>query len=178
MPIGLSTLSSLATAGLGAGQMVAGKIKEKKAEGMGPALVDPNQRAMANLTRRQFRATQTGTAYATDYKQGAALAKMMMNKSLLGGGRSMAPIMDLMKTNQANITQRAGQERTGLLATLVQQEQDIADRKMDLQGLAQQKLEDKSQALLSSGRQNLMGGAGTILSGSKSGTLKGLLKGG
>lgn len=151
----------------GAGQGLAGLAMRKKAQGMGPELVDPNQQAMANLTKRMLRANMTGTSTSTQQKQGAALSKMMAGKMTKAGGRSFAPILDLIVKNQAALAQTAGQERMSLLSALAKQTQDIADRKMDLQGLRQSKLEADAANLIKGGSENILGGLGIGVTGGK-----------
>lgn len=149
---------------IGAGQSIMGAIKAKKAEGMGPALVDPNQQAMANMTARMLRANMTGTNNMAAMKQGAALAKTIGDKSIYSGARSMSPVMDMINKNAANMAAVSAQERTGLLGALVSQKQDIADRKMDLQGLRQSKMEAKAEKLKKAGNANLMAGLAKTMS--------------
>lgn len=122
-------IGKLALAG---GKAIKGRIDEKKADGAGAGLVDHRQVAMANLTRRMLRARETGTSDLAGRRNAAATGRMMSRRSITSGGRSLAPIQNMINQAQGNITENAKQERLGLLGSLVQQETNVADRRMDL----------------------------------------------
>jgi len=149
------TLGALVKTGFAAGKTIKGMVGAKKAEGMGAGLVDPNQQAMMNVTKRMLRARETGTSSFLDKRMNASNNRMMFRRSTQAGGRSLAPYMQMMRDADSNIRQQASTERMGLLGSLVTQTQNIADRKMDLleQDKAQKNLQ--AQANKQTGEKNL-----------------------
>ena len=149
------TLGTILKTGYSVGKMIKGAVDTKKAKGMGAALVDPNQQAMRNTTRRMLRANQTGTSTFLDKRMNAANRKMMFRRSTMAGGRSLAPYLQMMRDADANIRQQASEERMGLLGSLVKQTQDISDRKMDLLEQAKQQKNLEGQAAKQTGEKNM-----------------------
>lgn len=149
------SLGLLVKGGLAAGKVIKGAVGAKQARGMGAGLVDPNQQAMVNVTRRMLRARETGTSSFMDRRMSSANNKMMFRRSVQAGGRSLAPYLQMAKDADANIRQQASTERMGLLGQLATQTQNVADRKMDLleQDKAQKNLD--SQTLKQTGEKNL-----------------------
>lgn len=149
------TLGLLVKGGMALGKTVTGAVQKKKAQGMGAPLVDQNQMAMLNATKRMLRARETGTSSFLDKRMNAANNKMMFRRSTMAGGRSLAPYLAMIKGADANIRQQASTERMGLLGSIVTQTQNIADRKMDLleQDKAQKNLD--SAANKQTGEKNL-----------------------
>ena len=140
--VSAATLGLLVKGGLAIGKNIQGMVGAKKARNMGAELVDPNQQAIANATKRMLRANQTGTSSYMDRRMNASDNKMMFRRSAMAGNRSFAPYLQIIRGADANIRANASQERLGLLGQLSSQTNDIADRKMDL--LEQ----DKQQAIL------------------------------
>ena len=151
----ITAAGTILKTGYSVGKTIKGIIDSRKAKGMGAPLVDPNQQAMMNTTRRMLRANQTGTSTFLDKRMGAANRRMMFRRATMAGGRSLSPYLQMFRDADANIRQSASQERLGLLGSLVKQTQDISDRKMDLleQDKAQMNLE--GQAAKQTGEKNL-----------------------
>jgi hypothetical protein len=147
---------------LALGQMGAGMYKTQRAKQMGASLVDPNQQAMLNATKRMFRAGQTGTSSFADRRMLASDAKAMARRSMAAGGRSAAPYLKMMRDADANIRATAAGRAGELLGSIVKQTQDISDRRMDLleQEKAQMNLE--GQAAKQTGMKNLFAVAPSI----------------
>jgi hypothetical protein len=152
--------------------MIKGAVDSRKAKGMGAPLVDPNQQAMANATKRMLRANQTGTSTFNQKRMAAGDRKMMFRRSNMAGGRSLAPYLSMMRDADSNIQAGQSQERLGLLNSLVTQKQNVADRKMDLPEQAKQQKNIEAQANKQTGEKNFLASSsrlGDLLGGSDGG---------
>lgn len=156
------TLGTILKVGTSVGKMAKGAIDSRKAKGMGAPLVDPNQQAMRNATRRMLRANQTGTSTFNQQRMAAGNRKMMFRRANMAGGRSLAPYLQMFRDADANIQAGQAQERLGLLNSLVTQTQNVADRKMDLLEQAKQQKNIEGQANKQTGEKNLFASASRI----------------
>lgn len=166
------TLGTILKVGASAGKMIKGAVDSRKAKGMGAPLVDPNQQAMANATKRMLRANQTGTSTFNQKRMAAGDRKMMFRRSNMAGGRSLAPYLSMMRDADSNIQAGQSQERLGLLNSLVTQKQNVADRKMDLPEQAKQQKNIEAQANKQTGEKNFLASSsrlGDLLGGSDGG---------
>lgn len=135
---------------------VSGAVKAKKArESGGPSLTDPNKAALINLMQRQRRAIESGTSDVGARGELGKTSKLMTKRTLLAGGRSVAPLRQLYRDTEAGIAAGSGEKSMNLLGHIVQGTGEQADRSMDLIGLKQQKDETQAAANRSVGGKNL-----------------------
>lgn len=91
------------TGGLALTKLIAGKIKQNKADAMMPRYEDPEERALASYAARRKRAFQTGTASSAQRNALASAMKTGINKSFQVGGGAKGLNMMTQLFNQAQL---------------------------------------------------------------------------
>jgi hypothetical protein len=171
----------------GVGQIIAGAVNNKKAEGMTPQEVDPSVSGMVDVFRRLRKGYTTGSeasAYKNTVNQG--LATNANKIASLAGGNTSAAVSALsnaqVSSGEAYGNIAASLEKNRLVAAQAESQgvNDIAQRRLDIQMMKY--LQKKAQAMseVKAGQQNWMagmdefaGGADSYFSGGAAGGKKG-----
>src|SRR3990172_3584977 len=89
-------------AALGAGQLAAGELKKKKAEGLAPPMEDVEQRILLSELEQQRKSMLTGTAYQEQMRElGTMQAATQAGMIKAGGGAGGATLEGLSKASAA-----------------------------------------------------------------------------
>jgi hypothetical protein len=152
---------------LGAGQAIAGMIKQKKADAMLPSAEDAGQRQMRNYFARQKTALDSGTAGAS---QRNALQQMMQSgvKEAFKYGAGARGLNQMSQMYQQGIQGLNEQDRASSLA-YAQEEGKLVDsmaqRRLDLGMQRYDREQARAASLKTKGNQNLAAGAGSLMGG-------------
>lgn len=161
-PATLSLIKKGAGALVGAGQLASGQVNRRRAEAAEPSLTDPNQVALLEEIRAKARSLDTGTAAQSTVDQierGARAGERAVSK-VTGGdvGSTIEAIQRVRGGAQSATTQALNQAQAGsqfftsLGSDLTNR---IAQRKLDLEGLRQDRLFARATDQTRKGSQNL-----------------------
>lgn len=142
-----------AGAAIGLGQMILGKIQQKKADAMLPMGVDPRMAALERYYARKRRASETGTLTNS--------AKAMLDKtykeSILNAARFGGDASDVQSNYMRNLVglgQQQGQETMGYAQLYGQTSADIAQIQLEKKLMAYDRQQARSAQNLTEGKQN------------------------
>lgn len=141
---------------VGAGQMIAGAIQKKKAQGMSPAPVSPLDQAMYNRLLRRQQAISTGVAYNPQIVAGQQTAKLLAKNALNAGAvPNMGLYNQALSQTMQNIQELTSRDIVQTNAQMMEQGSKIADVSRDLQLAKQTKMEANAAENRKAGFQNL-----------------------
>jgi hypothetical protein len=146
---------------VGAGQMISGLIKRKKADAQLPAAEDPMMRQTLSNLQTRGRQLSTGTANNADRVAARQMAKTMASSSFKTGGKanmgvqSAAISQALGNINAQNREQVAAYDQ--MAAT---QSNEMAQRKSDINMLRSERTSAQAENSISAGRDNFLAGYG------------------
>ena len=149
--------STLIPAAIGAGQLVAGLIKKKKADSMMPSPEDQEQRAMQRYLARQKRAYATGTANNADRSALRQAMQSGISKSFKygAGARGLNAMSQMYQQGLLGINQQGNT----MAANYAQQEgqliNDMSQRRLDIQMTKYDREQARAAQLMQEGKQNL-----------------------
>jgi hypothetical protein len=153
-----------ATIALGAGQALAGAIKQRKADAMIPALEDPEQRAMRNLIGRKRRAYDTGTANNAERTGLRQLYKSGISNAFKygAGARGLNEMNKMYMQGVFNLNESGKQASNNLLQQESQAVDNIAQRKLDILMTKYDTEQARAAQLKTDGNKNLMVGVASL----------------
>ncbi len=126
--------ANLITGAIGIGKIIAGKVKQKKADAMLPQYEDPEERRLQREFSRRKRAFRTGTALAAEKNSIKEMAREgMMNSFRAGGGLKGIALMSRMYNE--GVRDLKGQALAGESQYSQMEQQQVsklADRKLQL----------------------------------------------
>ncbi len=158
---------------LGAGQLIAGKIQQKKADALLPPSENVMERQMLQSIRRRRRALETGTAGSADRAAIRQMGKSYGRQAFQAGGRgNMGQIAALQSQAMQNLASTYGQQTNALMAQEQQQANRMAGVSRDLSLLRSDRMSARAEANIQGGTQNVlagMGGGGGSQGGGKQG---------
>lgn len=172
--------AAITTAAMGAGQLISGAVKSKKAKAMRPALEDSEQRMELARLKRQASKFETGAAFN---KERAALSNAIKQQvagaGRISGGAGGAAIAAGARgaMNIGQIVSKLGVQGQQLgmqqrqLASAAQA--GISQRKLELQMHAATQKKAEAEQAKKAGIQNLMSGALSFAGGAAGGMGKG-----
>jgi len=164
--------SGISTA-LGAGQLIAGKIQQKKADALVPPSESVMERQMLQSIRRRRRALETGTAGSADRAAIRQMGKSFGRNMFQAGGRgNLGQIAALQSQAMQNLAATYGQQTNALMSQEQQQANRMAGVSRDLSLLRSDRMSARAEANIQGGTQNLlagMGGGGGSKGGGKQG---------
>lgn len=148
-------LSSGLGAALGAGQMIAGAIKSRKADKMLPSGPSAAEQGLINQFKQMRRSLLTNQSFGQG-AQSARTGKMMANKMFAAGGRNLGGISAQMSENQANIAAQAQQQAAGLLGAEQEAQRYASSIGRDATMLKSNRIDATGESLKQAGGQNLL----------------------
>ena len=152
---------------VGAGVGVYNASQKDKAKSLLPPLVDPQQQAMERYYARMRTAYQTGTAQTSQRADIQATTQQALKNAFKFGGAStdVASIKDIYLKGVLGLNQQ-GQQMEGMYADKQSQSiNDIAQRKLDIQGA----LYDQAKVTAENDAKNLSANTNALLTGLGSG---------
>lgn len=158
---GMSTAGRVAGAALGAGQMVAGMIQEKKADALIPAVEDKMSRDYLEQIRRKRRAAETntsGSAATAALRQ--TVKSIGANSFKSGGGGSTSVLSQVMADQNAALRDKSAQEQLAYLDAEGKQVSEMAQRKSDIGMFRANQKFAKSAANKAAGPTNFLASIG------------------
>lgn len=147
-------IANIAGAALGAGQMIAGAIKSKKADKMLPTGPTAAEQRLLEQTKAMRRALLVNQSFAQG-AQASKTGKMLAGKMFAAGGRNLGGISAQLQDSQANISAQNQQQAAGLLGSEVEQARQMGNvvRDTSMYKVADRKA--KGAQLMQSGGMNL-----------------------
>ena len=155
--MGLGTakaITSIAGAALGAGQMIAGAVKAKKADKMLPTGPSAAEQRLLEQTKAMRRALMTNQSFAQG-AQASRTGKMLANKMFASGGRNLGGISSQLQDSQAAISAQNQQQAAGLLGQEVDQARYMGSIVRDTSMLKSARKSAQAEQLKQSGGMNL-----------------------
>lgn len=152
---------------VGAGVGIYSASKKDKAKSLLPPLVDPEQQAMERYYARMRTAYQTGTAQAYQRADLQATTQEALRNAFKFGGAStnVAGIKDIYLKGVLGLNQQS-QQMEGMYADKQSQSiNDIAQRKLDIQGV----MYDQAKVTAENDSKNLSANTNALLTGIGSG---------
>lgn len=149
--------SNLLGTAMGAGQFLAGKIKQKKADSMIPDMEDPEQRALQRQFARQKRAFQTGTANNTSRN---ALKQMMQSGikesfKYGAGTRGLNAMNQMYQQGLSGINQSGQEEARAYAGAEADVINTMAQRKLELGMEKYDREQARAAQLITDGKRNV-----------------------
>lgn len=144
---------------LGAGQLIAGKIQQKKSDSLLPPSENVMERQMLQSIRRRRRALETGTAGSADRAAIRQMGKSFGRQAFQAGGRgNMGQIAALQSQAMQNLASTYGQQTNALMAQEQQQANRMAGVSRDLSLLRSDRMSARAEANIQGGTQNVLAG--------------------
>lgn len=142
---------------LGVGQMIAGRIRQKKADSMTPAVEDPEQIMLQRQFSRQKRAFQTGTANAPQTKAIQQMMRSGLKESMkYGAGMRGLNAMNQMYSNAMMGLNQQGadqaREYAGMEGSVLNQ---MAQRRLEIGMEKYDREQARAAQQITDGRRNL-----------------------
>lgn len=152
---------------IGAGQMLSGAIKKAKADRMSPPVVDPEQAALLEETRRRQRQIDSGTDVLTqanlqEAEQNTAATQGALGRVTGGNvGGTVSALLGAQKLGGQVMNQAYGgaaSRSTAMGQLAAEMSKEIAQRKMELQLAAQGQKRAEAANMQKTGFGNFMTG--------------------
>jgi hypothetical protein len=147
-------IANVAGAALGAGQMIAGAIKSKKADKMLPSGPSAAEQRLIEQTKAMRRALLTNQSFAQG-AQASRTGKMLANKMFAAGGRNLGGISAQMADSQANISAQNQAQAANLLGQEVESQRYASSIGRDSTMLRSARKSAQGEQLKQSGGMNL-----------------------
>lgn len=170
-----SMISSISQGVTGIGQLIGGGVKTKKAKSLEPSMEDPEQRAGLTDIKQRLRSASTGSDAMTQNAIRQSDQMMSATQSNIGsnvGGNAGAAISGMLKAQRVggtNINESLARSRQlipQLIAARTGMENQMAQRRLELQMRRQNQVKAEAEALKREGYQNLMGSIEGFFGGS------------
>jgi hypothetical protein len=155
--MGLGTakaITNIAGAALGAGQMIAGAVKAKKADKMLPTGPTAAEQRLLEQTKAMQRALTVNQSFA-EGAQASRTGKMLANKMFASGGRNLGGISSQLQDSQAAIAAGNRKEAANLMGQAVEQARHIGNVIRDTSMLKSARKSAQAEQLKQSGGMNL-----------------------
>jgi hypothetical protein len=166
-----SKIMPLASAAIGAGQMIAGTAQKAKADRMMVNTTDPAQLALLEETRRKQAQLEGGTDALTqanlqEIEQNTAATQRGLSNVTAGNvGGTVSALLGAQKLAGQGVNQAYGAASvrgTEMGKLGMQLSKEIAQRKLDVQHYAQQQKRTQAATNMQQGFGNFMGGLSTV----------------
>lgn len=158
--VGGTSMNPLGVA-LGAGQMVSGMIKRKKADAQLPAAEDPMMRQALNGLQNRSRMLATGTANNADRTAVRQMAKTMANSAFKTGGQANTGAMSsAISQALGNINAQNREQIAAYDQMTTAQANEMAQRKSDINMLRSERTSAQAENQVSAGQDNLLASVG------------------
>lgn len=166
--------NAMVGAAIGAGQMISGAIKKSKADRMIPSLVDPEQAALLEETRRKQRQIESGTDTLTqanlqEVEQNTAATQGALSRVTGGNvGGTVSALLGAQKLGGLGMNQAYGAavpRATAMGNLAAEMSKEIAQRKLDIQHYVQQQKRAEAANMQQTGFGNFMAGISSFNKG-------------
>ncbi len=155
--MGLGTakaITSIAGAALGAGQMIAGAVKSRKADKMLPTGPSAAEQRLIEQTKAMRRALMTNQSFAQG-AQASRTGKMLANKMFASGGRNLGGISAQLQDSTAAISAQNQAQAANLLGQQVEAQRFASSIPRDTAMLRSTRKDAEAEQLKQSGGMNL-----------------------
>jgi hypothetical protein len=176
--VGGTSMNPLGVA-MGAGQMVSGMIKRKKADAQLPAAEDPMMRQALSGLQARSRQLATGTANNADRVAARQMAKTMASSAFKTGGKAnMGVASSAISQALGNINAQNREQVAAYDQMTTAQANEMAQRKSDINMLRSERTSADAENTISAGRDNLLtsiGGRGKKKKAAGTGLVSGIM---